>query len=82
MQLKDIHPSALKEIERAMKNDLKKRAGTNRLCEERKFTYEDYHKKAETDQEKHPECDQDHHDRNDRSGSPRRNVDRISDPDV
>ena len=25
MKLKDIHPAALKEIERAMKNDLKKR---------------------------------------------------------
>ena len=82
MKLKDLHPAALKEIERAMKNDLKKRAGGDRLCEERKFTYEDYHKKAETDQEKHPERGQNHHDRNDRSGSPRRNVDRISDPDV
>ena len=26
MRLKDIHPAALKEIERAMKNDLKKKS--------------------------------------------------------
>lgn len=82
MKLKDLHPAALKEIERAMRNDLKKRAGGDRLSEERKFTNEDYHKKAETDQEKHPERDQDHRNRDDRSSSLLRNVDRISDPDV
>lgn len=79
MKLKDLHPAALKEIERAMKNDLKKRAGSTRL-EERTFTHEEYHKKEET-QKKHPGGPAGDRDRDDRSRAPGWTLDRIGDPD-
>ena len=82
MQLKNLHPAALKEIERAMKNDLKKRAGGDRLNEERKFTNEDYHKKAAAAKEKHPGEDHDRSGRHDRRADLHGNVDRIGDPDI
>ena len=79
MKLKDIHPAALKEIERAMKNDLKKREQAA-TCSEKGNLHEKSNTKKATE-EVNPGSPAGDRGWDDRSRAHGRALDRIGDPD-
>lgn len=79
MKLKDIHPAALKEIERAMKNDLKKREQAA-TCSEKGNLHEKSNTK-ETTEKVNPGGPAGDRCWDDRSRAPGWTLDRIGDPD-
>lgn len=79
MKLKDIHPAALKEIERAMKNDLKKREQAA-TCSEKGNLHEKSNTKKATEEVSQRSFAGDRG-WDDRSRAPGRALDRIGDPD-
>lgn len=82
MRLKDIHPAALKEIERAMKNDLKKREQAATCSEKGNLHEKNNTKEAQTAEEKHQREPADRRHRNDRGSTAGRALDRIGDSDI
>ena len=82
MQLKDLHPAALREIERAMKNDLIKKSREDAGSGRENLHGKNNTEEAQTAEEKHPGSDSDRADRTRRRSDPRRGLDRRSDPDI